>query len=87
MYWETAQKFMRELLPDSSTATSSRTESGLIWVLEWNSLQYPMASAFLVLFSDYMIAAQIPTLFCRAKYYEPANLRNFAISQVCNFFQ
>ncbi|KAJ9146976.1 hypothetical protein P3X46_029188 [Hevea brasiliensis] len=82
MYRETAEAFMCMLLPDSPTATSSRTENGLIWVLKWNSLQYPVASAFLaVLFSDYMVASHIPTLYCSGKFYSPADLRSFALSQ------
>lgn len=45
-----------------------------------------MASAFLaVLFGDYMVTTQISTLYCHGKSYSPADLRNFAISQVCYF--
>ncbi|EEF31649.1 endo-1,4-beta-glucanase, putative [Ricinus communis] len=70
IYRETAEAFMCRLLPDSPTATSSRTENGLIWVLKWNPLQYAVASAFLaVLFSDYMVASHIPTLYCSGQFY------------------
>ncbi|XP_048230595.1 endoglucanase 24-like isoform X2 [Ricinus communis] len=82
IYRETAEAFMCRLLPDSPTATSSRTENGLIWVLKWNPLQYAVASAFLaVLFSDYMVASHIPTLYCSGQFYRPDDLRSFAISQ------
>ncbi|KAF5735960.1 EG isoform 3 [Tripterygium wilfordii] len=55
---------------------------GLIWVEKWNSLQHPVASAFLaVLFSDYMITTRTETLYCSGKLYKPADLREFAISQ------
>ncbi|KAG6390667.1 hypothetical protein SASPL_148406 [Salvia splendens] len=57
-YRDSAEVVMRGLLPESPSATSSRTENGLIWVSEWNALQHPVASAFLaVLYSDYMNAA------------------------------
>ncbi|KAJ7966855.1 Endoglucanase [Quillaja saponaria] len=39
-YKETAEAVMCGLLPDSPTATKSRTENGLIWVSEWNALQH-----------------------------------------------
>ncbi|CAK7334305.1 unnamed protein product [Dovyalis caffra] len=82
MYRKTSEAIMCQLLPDSPTATSSRTESGLIWVSQWNCLQHAMASAFLaVLYSDYMVTSQISTLYCHGKLYNPADLRNFAISQ------
>lgn len=83
MYRKTAEAFMCGLLPDSPTATSSRTEGGLIWVSEWNSLQHPMASAFLaVIFSDYMLGSYTENLYCEGKLYNLMDLRNFAISQV-----
>jgi len=47
MYRMTAEAVMCGLLSDSPTATSSRTDGGLIWVSEWNALQHPVASAFL----------------------------------------
>ncbi|XP_031400022.1 endoglucanase 2-like isoform X2 [Punica granatum] len=82
-YRETAEMMICRLLPDSATATSSRTESGLIWVTEWNSLLHPVASAFLtVLYSDYMLTSRTPVLYCSGKSYKPADLREFAISQV-----
>lgn len=57
---------------------------GLIWIVKWNSLQHPVASAFLaVLYSDYMIASGTETLYCSGKSYQPHDLRKFAISQVC----
>ncbi|BFG39253.1 hypothetical protein CerSpe_255270 [Prunus speciosa] len=82
-YRETAEVFMCGLLPDSPTATSSRTASGLIWVIKWNCLQHAVASAFLaVLYSDYMLTSQTEVLYCDGKSYKPTDLRNFAISQV-----
>ncbi|KAI9394589.1 hypothetical protein POPTR_005G115400v4 [Populus trichocarpa] len=82
MYRKTSEAIMCELLPDSPTATSSRTKGGLVWVSKWNCLQHAMASAFLaVLFGDYMVTTQISTLYCHGKSYSPADLRNFAISQ------
>ncbi|KAL3723745.1 hypothetical protein ACJRO7_035850 [Eucalyptus globulus] len=83
MYRETAEMMMCSLLPDSPTATSSRTESGLIWVTEWNSLLHPVGSAFLaILYSDYMLTSGTEALFCSERSYTPGNLRDFAISQV-----
>ncbi|KAE8010608.1 hypothetical protein FH972_006965 [Carpinus fangiana] len=83
MYRESAEAIMCALLPDSPTATSSRTDSGLIWVTEWNSLHHPVASAFLsVLYSDYMLTSQTETLYCDGKSYKPEDLCKFAISQV-----
>ncbi|KAK2974581.1 hypothetical protein RJ640_016922 [Escallonia rubra] len=82
MYRKTAESVMCGLLPDSPTATSSRTDGGLIWVSEWNALQYPMASAFLALvYSDYMLSSQTSTLYCNGKLYNRMDLRNFAILQ------
>ncbi|XP_038722577.1 endoglucanase 24-like isoform X2 [Tripterygium wilfordii] len=82
LYQKASEHILCGLLPDSPTATSSRTESGLIWVEKWNSLQHPVASAFLaVLFSDYMITTRTETLYCSGKLYKPADLREFAISQ------
>ncbi|KAF8387731.1 hypothetical protein HHK36_026385 [Tetracentron sinense] len=82
MYRKTAGSVMCGLLPDSPTATSSRTDNGLIWVSEWNSLQHPVASAFLaVLYSDYMLTSRTSTLYCDGSSYTPADLRKFAISQ------
>ncbi|GAB4852508.1 hypothetical protein Ancab_016722 [Ancistrocladus abbreviatus] len=82
MYRETAEAIMCGLIPDSPTATSSRTHSGLIWVSDWNSLQHPVASAFLAaLYSDYMLSSRTATISCSGKSYQPADLRKFAKSQ------
>ncbi|KAI4327722.1 hypothetical protein L6164_020148 [Bauhinia variegata] len=82
MYRETAEILMCALLPDSPTATTNRTDNGLIWLVEWNSLQHSVASAFLaVLYSDYMLTSQTEHLYCSGKLYKPADLRRFAISQ------
>ncbi|RDX91928.1 Endoglucanase 24, partial [Mucuna pruriens] len=82
MYRETAEILICKLLPDSPTATTNRTESGLIWVVPWNSLQHSVASAFLaVLFSDYMLTSQTETLYCSGELYKAVDLRKFAISQ------
>ncbi|XP_041016468.1 endoglucanase 2 isoform X2 [Juglans microcarpa x Juglans regia] len=82
-YRETAEAVMCVLLPNSPTATTSRTtEGGLIWVNEWNSLQHPVASAFLMaLFSDYMLTSQTAKLSCNDDSFTPADLRNFAQTQ------
>ncbi|XP_077221351.1 endoglucanase 24-like [Tasmannia lanceolata] len=81
-YAITAKAVVCGLLPDSPTATTSRTDGGLIWISQWNSLQHPVASAFLaLLFSDYMLSSQTPTLSCNGNSYTPADLRKFAISQ------
>ncbi|OVA12644.1 Glycoside hydrolase [Macleaya cordata] len=81
-YRKTAEAVMCGLLPDSPTATSSRTDGGLTWVSEWNSLQQPVASAFLaVIYSDYMLTSQTASLDCSGNSYTPKDLRNFAISQ------
>ncbi|GAA0185464.1 hypothetical protein LIER_32752 [Lithospermum erythrorhizon] len=83
LYRKTAEIFLCSLLPDSPTATSSRTRGGLIWVTEWDTNQYAMASAFLaVIYSDYMFNSQTPTIYCSGKLYEPMDLREFAISQL-----
>lgn len=83
MYRKTAEAIMCGLLPDSPTATSSRTKSGLIYVSEWNALQHPVASAFLAtVYSDYMLSSRTARLKCNGKSYKPSALRKFAISQV-----
>ncbi|KAK5845186.1 hypothetical protein PVK06_001341 [Gossypium arboreum] len=51
-YRRSAKDVMCGLLPKSPTATSNKTASGLIWVSEWNSLQHPVASAFLAALYD-----------------------------------
>ncbi|GAU24992.1 hypothetical protein TSUD_312270 [Trifolium subterraneum] len=81
-YRKTAEAVMCGLLPDSPTATESRTEHGLIWVSEWNSLQQPVASAFLAtIYSDYMLTTQTPKIKCDSDSFTPSDLRNFARSQ------
>ncbi|CAI9270477.1 unnamed protein product [Lactuca saligna] len=82
MYRKSAEAVMCSLLPDSSSATSSRTKGGLIWVSKWHSLQQPVASAFLaVLFSDYMISSDTSKLECNSDSFLPSDLRMFAMSQ------
>ncbi|RWR85937.1 endoglucanase 24-like protein [Cinnamomum micranthum f. kanehirae] len=82
MYRKTAEAVMCGLLPDSPTTTTSRTDGGLIWISQWNSLQHPVASAFLaVVYSDYMLTSQTPTFSCSGKSYTPSDLRKFAMSQ------
>ncbi|KAK2657018.1 hypothetical protein Ddye_010070 [Dipteronia dyeriana] len=83
MYRKTAETIMCGLLPDSPTATPSRTEGGLIWIAPWNCLQHSVASAFLaLLYSDYMLTSGTETLYCSGKLYKPDDLRGFSISQV-----
>ncbi|XP_039031910.1 endoglucanase 2-like [Hibiscus syriacus] len=82
MYRKAAEAVMCSLLPDSPTATSNRTDGGLIWITEWNPLQHAVASAFLaILYSDYMLTSQTETLYCSGNSYKSDDLRNFAISQ------
>ncbi|ESW28146.1 hypothetical protein PHAVU_003G262600 [Phaseolus vulgaris] len=82
MYRESVEILICTLLPDSPTATTNRTESGLIWLVPWNSLQHSVASAFLaILYSDYMQTSQTEILYCGGKLYKPVDLRKFAISQ------
>ncbi|KAF5186483.1 Endoglucanase [Thalictrum thalictroides] len=82
MYRKTAEAVICGLLPDSPSATSSRTDGGLIWVSEWNALQHPVASAFLaIVYSDYMLTSQTVSIYCSGKTYTAANLRDFAKSQ------
>ncbi|MBA0550432.1 hypothetical protein Golob_021380 [Gossypium lobatum] len=84
-YRKSVEDVMCGLLPQSYTATSSRTESGLIWVSEWNSLQYPVAFAFLAaLYGDYMLTTQTAKLTCGDHSFEPSNLRKFAKLQWLN---
>ncbi|KAJ7957856.1 Endoglucanase [Quillaja saponaria] len=81
-YRETAEAVMCGLLPDSPTATKSRTKNGLIWVSDWNALQHPVASAFLAaLYSDYMLTSRTAKLKCDGKSFTPSDLRDFAKSQ------
>ncbi|XP_011100152.2 endoglucanase 24-like [Sesamum indicum] len=82
LYRKTAEVVMCGLLSSSSSATSYRTEGGLIWVREWDALQYPVASAFLALvYSDYMLTSHTRNLYCDGELYEPMDLRNLAIMQ------
>ncbi|KAI3747716.1 hypothetical protein L6452_10314 [Arctium lappa] len=80
MYRRTAEDLMCRILMPSPT--SQKTNGGLIWVDEWDSLQYSIATSFLaVVFSDYMFASKTPYLYCNGKLYEPMDLREFAVSQ------
>ncbi|KAF9683128.1 hypothetical protein SADUNF_Sadunf05G0179900 [Salix dunnii] len=82
MYRKTAEAVMCGLIPESPTATKSRTDGGLIWVSEWNALQHPVASAFLAaLYSDYMLSSGTAKLSCNGDLYKPSDLRKFAKSQ------
>ncbi|KAL8161754.1 hypothetical protein V2J09_013243 [Rumex salicifolius] len=81
-YRKTAEAVICGLMPDSPTATSSRTDSGLIWVSQWNALQHPVASAFLAtVYSDYMLTSRTANVRCSGKTYKPSQIRKFAISQ------
>ncbi|XP_059633959.1 endoglucanase 10-like [Cornus florida] len=81
-YRKTAEAVICGLLPKSPTATSSRTDSGLIWVSEWNALQHPVASAFLaLLYSDYMLTSRTAKVSCDGNSYKPSDIRKFAVSQ------
>ncbi|KAK1296940.1 Endoglucanase 24 [Acorus calamus] len=83
MYRKTAEAIMCGLLPDSPTATSSRSDGGLIWIDQWNSMQHPVAASFLaVLYSDYMLSSRTASFSCNGNSYTPSDLRNFAISQI-----
>ncbi|GFP95279.1 endoglucanase 2 [Phtheirospermum japonicum] len=82
-YRKSAEAVMCNLLPKSPSATSSRTDGGLIWVTEWDALQHPVASAFLaVVYSDYMLSSRTAKISCGGNNFRPKDLRNFAISQV-----
>ncbi|KAI6688340.1 hypothetical protein NL676_025168 [Syzygium grande] len=81
-YRKTAEAVMCGLFPNSPTATTSRTASGLIWVSEWNSLQHPVASAFLAtIYSDYMLTSRTAKISCSGETFGPSDLRKFAQSQ------
>uniref|UniRef100_A0A0E0M3U7 Endoglucanase n=1 Tax=Oryza punctata TaxID=4537 RepID=A0A0E0M3U7_ORYPU len=82
MYRDTAEAVICGLLPDSPSATASRTGGGLVWISGWNSLQHATNAAFLaVVYSDYMLTSQTAAVQCSGKYYSPTDIRNFAISQ------
>ncbi|KAG0452700.1 hypothetical protein HPP92_025092 [Vanilla planifolia] len=82
MYQKTAEAIMCGLLPDSPTATSSRTDGGLIWIDKWNALQHPVAASFLaVLYSDYMMTSRTPSFSCNGVTFSSSDLRSFAMSQ------
>jgi hypothetical protein len=85
MYKETADAVMCILLPDSETA-AFRTEGGLLYVAQWNSLQHPVASAFLAaVYSDYMrTSGKEEELSCSGKSFTAADLSRFAKSQVAS---
>ncbi|KAL3634245.1 hypothetical protein CASFOL_021299 [Castilleja foliolosa] len=81
-YKESAEAVMCGLLPKSPTATSSRTDNGLVWISQRNALQHPVASAFLaVVYSDYMLSSRTPRLSCNGRSFRPSDLRKFALSQ------
>ncbi|XBI11656.1 hypothetical protein VPH35_138664 [Triticum aestivum] len=80
-YKQTADAVMCILLPDSETA-AFRTEGGLLYVAEWNSLQHPVASAFLAaVYGDYMLTSGKTELTCGGQSFSPDDLRKFAQSQ------
>ncbi|KAJ3692776.1 hypothetical protein LUZ60_011871 [Juncus effusus] len=82
MYKKTADAVMCGLLPDSPTATSSRTSGGLVWISDWNALQHPVAAAFLALvYSDYMLTSRTSEVKCNGDSFSPTDLRKFATSQ------
>ncbi|KAL0323183.1 UNVERIFIED_CONTAM: Endoglucanase 2 [Sesamum angustifolium] len=81
-YRDSAEAVMCGLLPKSPTATSSRTDSGLVWISQWNALQHPVASALLaVIYSDYMLTSRTAKISCDGHYFRPSDLRKFAMSQ------
>ncbi|PON70751.1 Glycoside hydrolase [Parasponia andersonii] len=81
-YRQTAEAVICGLLPRSPTATHSRTENGLIWISQWNSLQHPVASAFLAaLYSDYMLTSRTAKISCSGHSFTPADIRKFVRSQ------
>lgn len=81
-YRKTAKAIMCNVLPKSPSVTSSKTDSGLLWVSEWNALQHPVASAFLALvFSDYMLSSRTAKISCDGRSFSALDLRKFAMSQ------
>lgn len=82
-YRGTAKAVMCGLLPKSPTATTSRSNSGLVLVSDWNPLQQSVSAAFLAsLFSDYMLTSRIHKISCNGKIFKATELRDFAKSQV-----
>lgn len=56
---------------------------GLVWISQWNSLQHPVASAFLAaIYSDYMLSSRTEKISCNGRDFRPSDLRKFALSQV-----
>ncbi|CAN1163353.1 Endoglucanase 24 [Linum perenne] len=81
-YRETAVVMMCGLIPDSPTATSSRTDGGLIWVSDWSALQQPIAAAFLAsVYSDYMLTSENRKFSCSGSTFKASDLKKFARSQ------
>ncbi|CAN0872119.1 Endoglucanase 2 [Linum grandiflorum] len=81
-YRETAEAVMCGLIPDSPTATSSRTDGGLIWVSDWNALQQPVAAAFLAsVYGDYMLTSGNRKFSCSGTTFKASDLKKFARSQ------
>ncbi|KAH6760062.1 glycosyl hydrolase 9B7 [Perilla frutescens var. frutescens] len=81
LYRKTAEVVICGLLPNSSSPYQ-RTEGGLIWVSQWDTLQYSVGSAFLALvYSDYMHTTRTRNIYCDGKLYEPTDIRNFATMQ------
>ncbi|KAJ4847868.1 hypothetical protein Tsubulata_017243 [Turnera subulata] len=81
-YKDTAEAVMCGLIPDSPTATTSKTDGGLIWISEWNCLQHAVASAFLAkLYSDYMLTSGTQKISCSGDSFRASDLQKFAKSQ------
>ncbi|KAJ3672412.1 hypothetical protein LUZ60_007133 [Juncus effusus] len=81
-YRTAAERVMCVLVPGSPVSTNERTEGGLLWLQEWNSLQNTVAGSFLaVLFSDYMTTTQTVDISCSGTKFSPADIRKFATSQ------
>ncbi|KAL5203849.1 hypothetical protein ABZP36_008720 [Zizania latifolia] len=81
MYRDTVESVNCGLLPDSLSATGSRTGGGLMWISPWNSLQHATNAAFLVVvYSDCMLTSQTVAVQCSGEYYSPTDIHNFAIS-------
>ncbi|KAH9301567.1 hypothetical protein KI387_013150, partial [Taxus chinensis] len=81
-YRMTAREIMCAFLPDSPSATTNRTNGGLLWISQWNAIQHGVNSAFLaVIYSDYMTTSGTETFKCGDKSFSPQDLRMFAFSQ------